>query len=77
MLLGLPILRQRQIECCTLLGAQTCCVKRRQDARRLDPHSPDGVPQQGCRQAQPSLGFDGFEYTDSRHTDERIAIREG
>jgi hypothetical protein len=76
-LLGPTILCQRQIECRTLLGAEAGSVKRRQDARRLDPHGPDGVPQEGCSQAQPGVGFDAFEYRDSRHTDKRIAICEG
>jgi hypothetical protein len=76
-LLGLTILCQRQIECRTLLGAQACCIKRCQDARRLDPHGSDSIPQEGCRQAQPGVGFDGFEDSPSRHTDKRIAIREG
>jgi hypothetical protein len=76
-LLGLPILRQRTVECRTLLGGQARFVKRRQYARRFNPHGPDGVLQQWCRQVQPGAGFYGFESRDSRHTDEGIGIREG
>jgi hypothetical protein len=76
-LLGLPILCQGTVKCPALLSSRACLVQRRQHPRRLEPHGPDGIPQQGGHQAQPGVGCHSLEHGDSRHADQGVGSRQG